>query len=116
MVYSASRKGGGEAMTTDTNKAIYESRPWLKFYLKEVPPDIKIPDKSAVEIFDEAATKWKNRTALIFYGRKISYRELKDHVDRFATAMQDLGVKKGDRVALLLLNSPQFIVAYFGAL
>ncbi len=100
----------------DPNKALYEKRPWLKFYLKEVSPDVKIPEKSAVETFDEATDKWKDRTALVFYGRKISYRELRDHVDRFAAAMQDLGVKKGDRVALLLLNSPQFIIAYFGAM
>jgi long-chain acyl-CoA synthetase len=105
-----------ESKTTDSNKAIYEKRPWLKFYLKEVPADVKIPERSAVETFDEATDKWKDRTALVFYGRKISYRELRDHVDRFATAMQDLGVKKGDRVALLLLNSPQFIIAYFGAM
>jgi long-chain acyl-CoA synthetase len=105
-----------ESKITDANKAIYEKRPWLKFYLKEVSPDVKIPEKSAVETFDEATTKWKDRTALVFYGRKISYRQLRDHVDRFATAMQDLGVKKGDRVALLLLNSPQFIIAYFGAM
>ena len=103
-------------MDVDTNKALYESRPWLKFYLKEVPPDVKITDKSAVDTFDEATDKWKDRTAVIFYGRKMSYRELRDHVDRFATALQDLGIKKGDRVALLLLNSPQFIIAYFGAL
>jgi long-chain acyl-CoA synthetase len=103
-------------MTADSNKAKYEARPWLKFYLKEVPPDIEIPEKSAVEVFDEATDKWKDRTAIIFYGRKISYSELRDHVDRFATALYDLGVKKGDRVALLLLNSPQFIIAYFGAL
>lgn len=100
----------------DKNKAKYEARPWLKFYLKEVPADVKIPEKSAVDTFDETTDKWKNRTAVIFYGRKISYGELRDQVDRFAAAMQDLGVKKGDRVALLLLNSPQFIVAYFGAL
>ena len=100
----------------DQNKAKYESRPWLKFYLKEVPADVKIPNKSAVETFDEATDKWRDRTALVFYGRKISYRELRDHVDRFATAMQDLGIKKGDRVALLLLNSPQFVIAYFGAM
>jgi long-chain acyl-CoA synthetase len=105
-----------ESKITDPNKAKYEKRPWLKFYRKEVPADVKIPEKSAVETFDEATDKWKNRTAVIFYGRKISYRELRDHVDKFATAMQDLGVKKGDRVALLLLNSPQFIIAYFGAL
>jgi long-chain acyl-CoA synthetase len=116
MLYFAPNKGGGDIMADDPNKAIYESRPWLKFYLPEVPPDIKMADKSAVEVFDEATEKWKDRTAVIFYGRKMSYHELRDHVDRFATALQDLGVKKGDRVALLLLNSPQFIIAFFGAL
>jgi long-chain acyl-CoA synthetase len=99
-----------------TNKAKYEARPWLKFYLKEVPPDVDIPEKSVVETFDEATDKWKDRTAIIFYGKKISYRELRDQVDRLATALHDLGIKKGDRVALLLLNTPQFIIAYFGAL
>jgi long-chain acyl-CoA synthetase len=103
-------------MAADPNKAKYESRPWLKFYLKEVPSDVEIPHKSAVETFDEATNKWKDRTAIIFYGRKISYSELRDHADRFATALHDLGIKKGDRVALLLLNSPQFVIAYFGAL
>ena len=97
-------------------KAKYEERPWLKFYLPEVPPDVDIPERSVVETFDEATDKWKNKTALIFYGRKISYRELREETDRFATALCDLGVKKGDKVALLLLNSPQFIIAYFGAL
>lgn len=97
-------------------KTKYEERPWLKFYLKEVPPDVDIPEQSVVETFDKATDKWKDKTALIFYGRKISYRELRDHADRFATALGDLGVKKGERVALLLLNSPQFIIAYFGAL
>jgi len=97
-------------------KAKYEERPWLKFYLPEVPPDVDIPERSVVETFDEATDKWKNKTALIFYGRKISYRELREETDRFGTALCDLGVKKGDKVALLLLNSPQFIIAYFGAL
>src|SRR4030042_5973147 len=116
MLYFPSNKGGGDVMAVDTNKAVYESRPWLKFYLKEVLADVPISNKAALETFDEATDKWKDRTAVIFYGRKISYRELRDHVDRFATALQDLGVKKGDKVALLLLNSPQFIIAYFGAL
>jgi len=103
-------------VSDQSNKAIYESRPWLKFYLEGVPADVEIPQMSVVDDFDESTEKWKDRTALVFYGRKISYKELRDHVDRFATALHDLGVKKGDRVALLLLNSPQFVIAYFGAL
>jgi len=97
-------------------KTGYTTRPWLKLYLKEVPPDVPIPEKSVVEMFDESTDKWKDKTALVFYGRKISYRELRDQTDRLATALSNLGVKKGDRVALLLLNSPQFIIAYFAAL
>ena len=99
-----------------TAKDKYEERPWLKFYLEGVPPDVDIPEQSVIQTFDEATEKWKDKTALIFYGKKISYSELRDQVDRFATALFDLGIKKGDKVALLLLNSPQFIIAYFGAL
>ena len=93
-------------MADQPNKAVYESRPWLKFYLKDVPADVDIPEMSVVEDFNEGTEKWKDRTAIVFYGKKISYKELRDHVDRLATALHDLGVKKGDRVALLLLNSP----------
>ena len=94
----------------------YLSKPWLKFYPNGLPSEIDIPDISVAQAFDEAADKWKDKTAIIFYGKKISYNELKSLVDRFATALHHLGVKKGDRVALFLLNGPQFIIAYFGAL
>ena len=94
----------------------YKERPWLKLYLEGVPADVDIPDKSVPQAFGEAMEKWRDKTALVFYGAKMSYRQLKEDVDRFAAALHDLGVKKGDKVALLLLNSPQFIIAYFGAL
>jgi long-chain acyl-CoA synthetase len=103
-------------MTQDPNKAIYEARPWIKWYLKGVSPDVTIEEKSVVDTFNETTDKWKDKTAVIFYGRKVSYKELRDQVDRFATALHDLGIRKGDKIALLLLNSPQFIIAYFGAL
>ena len=99
-----------------TNKAKYEARPWLKFYLDGVPSDIEIPEESVVDNFNRVTEKWKGKTAIVFYGRKISYGELRDHVDRFATALCDLGIKKGDKIALLLLNSPQFVIAYLGGL
>ncbi|MCJ7670201.1 MAG: AMP-binding protein [Dehalococcoidia bacterium] len=103
-------------MAQDPNKAIYEARPWIKWYLKGVAPDVTVEEKSVVDTFNETTEKWKDKTAVIFYGRKMNYRELRDQVDRFATALHDLGIKKGDKVALLLLNSPQFIIAYMGAL
>ena len=97
-------------------RSIYIERPWLKFYPEGLPPDLDIPSVSLAQAFDEATEKWKNKTAIIFYGRKLSYLELRDHVDRFSTALHHLGVKKGDRVALFLLNCPQFAIAYFAAL
>jgi len=103
-------------MAQDENKAKYEARPWIKWYLKGVAPDITVEEKSVVDTFNETTEKWKDKTAVIFYGRKMNYRELRDQVDRFAAALHDLGIKKGDKVALLLLNSPQFIIAYMGAL
>ena len=103
-------------MPKDENKAQYEARPWTKWYLKGVSPDVEIEERSVVDTFDETTEKWKDKTALVFYGRKMSYRELREQVDRFATALHDLGVRKGDKIALLLLNSPQFIIAYMGAL
>jgi long-chain acyl-CoA synthetase len=103
-------------MTEDPNKAAYEARPWLKWYLEGVSPDITVEEKSVVDTFNESTEKWKDKTAIVFYGRKMNYKELRDQVDRFATALHDLGVKKGDKIALLLLNTPQFIIAYMGAL
>jgi long-chain acyl-CoA synthetase len=103
-------------MTQDPNKAIYEAKPWLKWYLEGVPKDITVEEKSVVDTFNETTDKWKDKTAIVFYGRKMSYKELRDQVDRFAAALHDLGVKKGDKIALLLLNSPQFMIAYYGAL
>lgn len=97
-------------------KAQYEEKPWLKWYPEGVPAEVDVPERSVPEVFDEAVEKWGNRTSLIFYGKKINYRELKDQVDRFATALGNLGVKKGDKVALFLLNCPQFVIAYLGAL
>ncbi|HEY48816.1 MAG TPA: long-chain fatty acid--CoA ligase [Dehalococcoidia bacterium] len=97
-------------------KARYEERPWLKFYPEGVPADVEVPDRSLSEVFDEVASKYADRTALIFYGKQISFKNLREYIDRFATVLHELGIEKGDRVALYLLNSPQYIIAYFGAL
>ena len=97
-------------------KAAYMKKPWLKFYPEGVPEMADIPSQSVPEIFDDVTEKYGNKTALIFYGRKISYRLLGELVARFATALADLEVHKGDTVALYLLNCPQFVIAYFAAL
>ena len=94
----------------------YLSKPWLKFYPPGVPAAVEFEAKPVFKLFDDAAARWPRRDALVFYGRGITYGELHDATDRLACALADLGVKKGDRVALYLVNSPQFVIAYFAAL
>ena len=94
----------------------YLSRPWLAHYQPGAPRSVEVPGKSVPQAFDEATERSPSATAVVFYGRAISYRELREATDRFAHALAAHGVKKGDRVALYLLNSPQFIIAYFAAL
>ena len=97
-------------------KARYDEKPWLKFYPEGVPATVEIPERSLPEVFDEVAGKYSGRDAMIFYGNKISFGKLREEVDRFATALHELGIRKGDKIALYLVNSPQYIIAYFGAL
>ena len=94
----------------------YLSRPWLAHYPQGVPASVEVPLKSVPQAFDEATERDPRRTAVVFYGRRISYGELREATDRLACALAKLGVRKGERVALYLLNSPQFIIAYFAAL
>lgn len=101
---------------SDMALAEYEKRPWLKCYPMGVPADIEIPEKSIIDMVDEAVGKWGNKTAVVFYGKKMKHKEITDLSLRFATALHNLGVKKGDVVAILLPNCPQFMIAFFGIL
>lgn len=97
-------------------KEAYLSKPWLKHYPDTATPTMEIPKVSIPQLFDQVSEKYGKKNAVIFYGKKISYKELKELADRFANALAGLGVKKGDRVALYLLNCPQYVIAYMGAL
>ncbi|RJR16774.1 MAG: AMP-dependent synthetase [Desulfobacteraceae bacterium] len=96
--------------------SVYEKRPWLGFYPKDVPADIEVPRKSVVQAFNDSTEKWRDRTAIIFYGARITYGDLREKVDRFATALSGLGIKKGDVVAFLMLNSPEHIIAFYATI
>jgi long-chain acyl-CoA synthetase len=101
---------------SDRAREEYEKRPWLKWYPEGCPADIEIPSKSIVEAFDEAVGKWGNKTAVVFYGKKFKYKDLRTLSLRFAASLHDLGIGKGDIVAVLVPNCPQFMIAYFGIL
>ncbi|MGD2201694.1 MAG: AMP-binding protein, partial [Candidatus Bathyarchaeota archaeon] len=77
-----------------------------------VPLSINYPEIPLYAFLENAARKYPDRTAVIFYGRGLSYGRIWGESLRLARALQDRGIEKGDRVALLLPNVPQFIIAY----
>ncbi|MDC4226949.1 MAG: AMP-binding protein [Candidatus Manganitrophus sp.] len=91
-------------------------RPWLKFYESSVPPQLHYPPVPLHQLLIESTKKYPNQNAILFYGKGMTYRELDEETNRFAQALQKLGVRKGDRVAVMLPNIPQCVIAYYGAL
>lgn len=94
----------------------YASRPWLASYPAGVPADLDYPRVPLTRLLDDAAASFPQRAALAFLGATLSYRELQEAVDRLATGLTGLGVRKGDRVALVLPNCPQNVIATYAAL
>lgn len=92
------------------------NKPWLKFYEPHVPEHIDYPDTILPEVLKQTAQKDPRRSAIVFKGASISYEAFNRLVDRLASALQSLGVRKGDRVALQLPNCPQFPISYYAAL
>src|SRR6266536_2153502 len=91
-------------------------RPWLHLYDAGVPADVEVPDQPLTAFLAASTRRVPDRTAIRFFGRSITYRELDAAANRFANALIDLGVKKGDRVALYMPNCPQMVIAYYGGL
>ena len=89
--------------------------PWLKNYDEGVPYSLEpYPKQTLLDILSDTVRQRPNHTALIFKGRHLSYSELERLSNAFANALVTLGVRKGDRVALLLPNSPQLILTQLG--
>ena len=92
-------------------------RPWLGSYPQGVPADIDATRyPSLVALMEESFSKYADRTAYSFMGKDLSYAEV-DHQSRaFAAYLQGLGLVKGDRVAIMMPNCPQYPIAVAGVL
>jgi long-chain acyl-CoA synthetase len=93
-------------------------RPWLASYPPGVPHTLApYPEKPVWSLLQEAAEKHPDSPAVVFpvapMARRLTYRQLRDEAEQFAGALASLGVKKGDRVGLVLPNCPQFVVAFY---
>jgi long-chain acyl-CoA synthetase len=91
-------------------------RPWYKSWPAEVPKHIDYPDIPLSDFLRNTANNHPDHPAIIYFDKQLTYKQLNDAVDKFATALADLGVKRGDKVALFLPNFPQFIISYYGTL
>ena len=91
-------------------------KPWLKFYDEGVPHTLEYPEVPLHWFLEESARKYPDSVATILPGKfgdtKLTYRELNELANSLANALIDLGVKKGDRVALYMPNCPQFVIGY----
>ena len=96
--------------------SVYDARPWLSYYPSGVPKDVDVPLVPLTRLLDDAADSYPRNKAVAFFGRTLTYKQLRDRIDRFAAALRDLGVDKGDRVAIILPNCPQQLIAFYGTL
>jgi len=91
-------------------------KPWHRHYDKEVKASYEYPQKSIPDMLDESAETNKEKTLTLFYGKSLTYAQIKDASDRFASALIEAGISQHDKVALLLPNFPGFLIAYYGVL
>lgn len=99
-----------------TSASAEQERPWLTFYEKGVPENVDYEETCLPDFLDRAAIMFPDNMALLFQGYQVTYQELKEMVDRFATALAGFGIKKGDSVAILLPNLIPCVVAYYAVL
>lgn len=91
-------------------------RVWLKQYNPLVPHTIQYPDSCLPNLIEHVVSEFPERHATEFYGAKLTYRQLWDHILKMATGLAGLGVKPQTRVAIMLPNCPQTIIAYYATL
>ena len=92
------------------------TRPWFDHYDAFVPHTASVWNKPLYAMLDEAAEKYPNRYALIFQNTRITYKKLRERAELFAGALRRMGVRSGQRVAIMLPNLPQTMIAFWGVI
>ncbi|RHW33424.1 long-chain fatty acid--CoA ligase [Lysinibacillus yapensis] len=89
---------------------------WLSQYPKEIPHSLTYENEPVQSFLTRSFEKFPNKTAIHFLGREVTYKELYESSLKFANYLKRLGVERGDRVAIMLPNCPQSVIAYYGTL
>jgi len=98
------------------DQSTYEKKIWLNSYEPNIPGTIDFEDILVPQYLTQSAAQFPDHTALIFQGYNVSFKELDDMVGKFAAALKDFGIQKGDSVAILLPNVIPCVVAYYAIL
>ncbi len=91
-----------------------EQKRWK--YCEGITHEMSIPNITLIDIFRKSADSYPERPSIYFQGKIKSYKEVEEKVNRFANSLKKLGVKKGDRVAVLMPNCPQFVISFWATL
>ena len=94
----------------------YQDKPWIAHYEKGIKGEIEFEETCVPEFLERSAINFPDKMALLFQGYKVTFRELKDMVDRFATCLHGFGIRPGDSVAILLPNIIPCVVSYYAIL
>ncbi|WP_130179367.1 long-chain-fatty-acid--CoA ligase [Cryobacterium sp. SO1] len=95
---------------------VFTTKPWLSSYAAGVPNTIADPTETLVDMIEGSTRRFGALVALDFFGGTMTYGQLGEEISRVANGLRRLGVKPGDRVALVLPNCPQHIVAFYAVL
>ena len=88
-------------------------KPWLKVYEGHTEPEAEFFEGSLYDLFRSSVEEHRDKAALSFYGNEIGFPQLQAMADKMAASLAASGVQKGDRVALMLPNCPQYVVSFF---
>lgn len=92
------------------------NKPWFDYYPKEVPRSIDYPEVPLTHYLKKSAQAYPNNHAVYFMGKTLTYQQLLRESYRFANVLRSMGISRGDRVAIMLPNCPQAVIAYYGVL
>ncbi|MDP4163474.1 MAG: AMP-binding protein, partial [Bacillota bacterium] len=91
-------------------------KPWLTHYPEEIPPTLEYAPEPVQHYLEKAASEFPNKVAIHFLGKEITYKQLLNQTVKFAGYLQEIGITKDDRVAIMLPNTPQAVICYYGIL
>ncbi len=97
-------------------KAMENGLPWAKAYDPAVPLNLEYPEVTLCSLLQQTAETKGERTALIYFGKTLTYAELADYVSRMAKGLKQLRLARGDKIAIILPNCPQYVISYYAGL